>query len=158
MQTDRKSLKIYLDTCCLSRSFDDQMQIRIYQETEFIRRILAQIRSGHWHWISSDALVDEVGQISDLDQRLQIEDLITDAHQTVSVEASEILRCKQLETLGFKKLDALHLACAESGSVDVFLTTDDRLLKMAKRYNVQLRVRVENPYIWFQEIIRNEYT
>ena len=134
------------------------MQIRIYQETEFIGQILAQILSGHWHWIASDALVDEVGQISDLDQRLQIEDLITDAHQTVSVGASEILRRKQLETLGFKELDALHLACAESGSVDVFLTTDDGLLKMAKRYNVQLRVRVENPYIWFQEMIRNEHT
>ena len=158
VQTDLQPLRIYLDTCCLSRSFDDQMQIRIYQETEFIGQILAQIRSGHWHWISSDALLDEVGQISDLDQRLQIEDLITDAHQTVSVGASEILRRKQLETLRFKELDALHLACAESGSVDVFLTTDDGLLKMAKRHNAQLRVRVENPYIWFQEMIRNEHT
>ena len=100
MQTDLQPLKIYLDTCCLSRSFDDQTQTRIYQEAEFIAQILAQILSGHWHWIASDALVDEVGQISDLGQRLQIEDLI----------------------------------------------------------NVQLRVRVENPYIWFQEMIRNEHT
>ena len=158
VQTYLQPLKIYLDTCCLSRSFDDQMQIRIYQETEFIGQILAQILSGHWHWISSDVLVDEVEQIPDLDQRSQIEDLITDAHQTVSVGTNEILRGKQLETLGFKELDALHLACAESGSVDVFLTTDDGLLKIAKRYNVPLRVRVENPYIWFQEMIKNERT
>ncbi len=158
VQTGLQPLRIYLDTCCLSRSFDDQMQIRIYQETGFIGQILAQILSGHWHWISSDALMDEVEQIPDLDQRLQIENLITDAHQTVSVGAGEILRRKQLETLGFKELDALHLACAESGSVDVFLTTDDGLLKIAKRYNRQLHVRVENPSIWFQEMIRNEHT
>ena len=158
MQTYGHPLKIYFDTCCLSRLFDDQTQTRIFRETRAIRQILTQVRAGHWHWVSSDVLVDEVEQISDLDQRLDIKKSITDAHQTVSVGASEILRRKQLETLGFKELDALHLACAESGSVDVFLTTDDGLLKVAKRHNVQLRVRVENPYIWFQEMIRNEHT
>ena len=156
MQTYGHPLKIYFDTCCLSRSFDDQTQTRIYQEAEFIEQILFQVRAGHWHWISSDVLVDEVEQISDLDQRLEIKNSITDAHQTVSVGASEILRRKQLEALGFKELDALHLACAESGSVDVFLATDDGLLKVAKRHNVQLRVRVENPYTWFQEMIRSQ--
>ena len=132
------------------------MQTRIYQETEVIRQILDQVRSGHWYWISSDVLMNEVEQIPNLDQRLEIKDLVTNAHKVVSAGASEILRGQQLETLGFKELDALHLACAESGSVDVFLTTDDGMLRVAKRYNVQLRVRVENPYIWFQEIIANE--
>ena len=81
---------------------------------------------------------------------------MADAHQTVSVEASERSRGKHLETLGFKELDALHIACAESSSVDVFLTTDDGLLKRAERYNSQLYVQVENPYIWFQEMAGNE--
>ena len=156
MRTNLQRLKIYLDTCCLSRFFDDQTQPRIHQETEVIRRIISQINSGHWHWISSDVLVDEVEQIPDLDQRLQIRDLMADAHQTVSVEASERSRGKHLETLGFKELDALHIACAESGSVDVFLTTDDGLLRRAERYNSQLYVRVENPYTWFQELAENE--
>ena len=132
------------------------MQTRIYQETEVIRQILDQVRSGHWHWISSDVLVNEVERIPNLDQRLEIKGSITDAHKTVSVGASEILRGQQLETLGFKELDALHLACAESGSADFFLTTNDGMLRVVKRYNVQLRVKVENPYIWFQEIIANE--
>ena len=158
MQTDLQFWKIYLDTCCLSRFFDDQTQTRVYQETEVIRQIVSQVRSGHWHWISSDVLMDEVEQNSDSDQRLQIKDLITDAHQTVSVGVSEIARGKQLETVGFKEWDALHLACAESGSADIFLTTDDRLLRVGKRYNVQLRVRVENPHTWFQEIKENERT
>ena len=156
MQTNLQRLKIYLDTCCLSRFFDDQAQPRIYQETEVIRRIISQINSGHWHWVSSDILVDEVEQISDLDQRLRIKDLITDAHQTISIGESETSRGKQLETLGFKEEDALHLACAESGSVDIFLTTDDGLLRRAERYYAQLHVRVENPYTWFQELTENE--
>jgi hypothetical protein len=156
VQTNLQRLKIYLDTCCLSRFFDDQAQPRIYQETEVIRRIISQINSGHWHWVSSDILVDEVEQISDLDQRLRIKDLITDAHQTISIGESETSRGKQLETLGFKEEDALHLVCAESGSDAIFLTTDDGLLRRAERYYAQLHVRVESPYTWFQELTENE--
>ena len=135
VQINLQRLKIYLDTCCLSRPFDDQTQTRIRQETEVIRWIISQINSGHWHWVSSDILVYEVEQISELDQRLQIKDLMTNAHQTVSIGTSEISRGKHFETLEFKAEDALHLACAESGSVDIFLTTDDRLLSRAERYN-----------------------
>lgn len=156
MQIYGRPLRIYLDTCCLSRFFDDQTQTRVYQETEVIGLILSQFRTGRWHWISSDVLMDEVEQNPDSDQRSQIKDLIIDAHQTVSVRTSEISRGKQLETLGFKELDALHLASAESGSSDFFLTTDDRLLAKAKRDSSQLHVRVENPYTWFQEVARNE--
>ena len=73
-----------------------------------------------------------------------------------TLERVKYPRGKQLETLGFKELDALHIACAESGLADIFLTTDDRLLRSAKRYNVQHHVRVENPYVWFQEMTENE--
>ena len=90
MQINLQFWKIYLDTCCLSRFFDDQTQARVYQETEVIGRIISQVHSGHLYWISSDALVDEVEQNSDLDQHLQIKDLITNAHQTVSVGTIEI--------------------------------------------------------------------
>jgi len=47
--------------------------------------------------------------------------------------------------------DALHLACAEVGAVDVFLTTDDGLVRRARRHAETLRVRVENPVSWYQE-------
>ena len=156
MQTYGQPLKIYLDTCCLSRFFDDQTQTRIRQETEAINWIISQFRVGHWNWISSDVLIDEVERTPDLNQRLQIKDLMTAVHQTVSIEQSEVSRGEELVTLGFKDEDALHLACTESGSVDIFLTTDDRLLSRAERYNSQLHVRVENPYTWVQELAKNE--
>ena len=158
MHTYGQPLRIYLDTCCLSRLFDDQTQTRVYQETEVIRWIISQFRAGRWTWISSDTLMDKVERNQDLDQRLQIKSWLTEAHQTVTVGVNEIARGKQLEVLSFEELDALHLACSESGSVDIFLTTDDGLLGKAKRGCSQIHVHVKNPYIWFQEMTENERT
>ena len=107
------------------------------------------------YWISSTVVVDEVEQTPDLEKRIQAGTLLSLAHETAAVETMEILRGQQLESLGFKKQDALHLACAESVKVDIFLTTDDRLLRRAKRYQSQLFVRVENPVVWLEEVIEN---
>ena len=156
MQTHWHPLRIYLDTCCLSRFSDDQAQARIRLETEVIRWIISQFRVGRWDWISSDALMDEVERNRDLDQRLQIISWLAEAHQTVAVGVNEIARGKQLEVLSFEELDALHLACSESGSVDIFLTTDDGLLGKAKRNSSRIRVHVQNPWKWFQEMAENE--
>lgn len=43
-------------------------------------------------------------------------------------------------------------ACAESGRADVFLTTDDDLLRKASRHKSKLRVRVMNPILWVREV------
>lgn len=157
MQTDLPAWAIYFDTCCLIRLFDEQTQPRIRRETLAINLIFDQIRAGAWHWISSDALVEEVEKSPDLEQRSRVKGWLIDARYIVSVGAREISRGKQLEILGFKELDALHIACAESGDSDIFLTTDDELLKRAKRNSTQLYVRVENPYTWLQEIVENEH-
>jgi predicted nucleic acid-binding protein len=50
--------------------------------------------------------------------------------------------------LGFKFYDALHLAFAEAGGADIFLTTDDRLLRKAQQYRDSIKVTVGNPVIW----------
>ncbi len=157
MQTGLQVWRIYLDTCCLSRFFDEQTQLRVRQEAIVIGRILDRIRAGYWRWISSDALVEEVDQTPDPEQRFQVKGWLTNAHQTVSVGAREISRGKHLKGLGFKELDALHIACAESGDSDIFLTTDDGLIKTANRNSTQLGVRVENPYTWLGEIGENEH-
>ena len=57
----------------------------------------------------------------------------------------------ELENLGFRAMDALHIASAEAAEVDVFLTCDDRLLRRAKRYSRQLNIRVENPIRFITE-------
>ena len=145
-------MKIYLDTCCLNRLSDRQIQERIRQETEAVNIMLSNFRTKRWHWISSSILQFEINQNPDLDQRVSLTTLLQLGHQTIFVGGEEILRGEELEGLGFKELDALHIACAESGNADILLTTDDRMLRRAKRYRAQLRVRVENPYTWLQEI------
>jgi uncharacterized protein with PIN domain len=58
--------------------------------------------------------------------------------------------------MGFKLYDALHLAFAETASVDIFLTTDDRLLRKAKQYNDSIKVKVENPVVWLMSILQED--
>ena len=157
MKTPFYNWKIYLDTCCLSRPFNDQTQLRIRRETEAIEKIFDAFITGDWHWVVSEVLTTEVNNNPNWIQRSRIKSQINIAHQKISIGTIENLRGKQLETLGFKWFDALHLACAESGKADIFLTTDDRLLRKAKRFSSDLRARVENPYTWLQEVNSSEH-
>ncbi len=83
---------------------------------------------------------------------------MTDAHQDVTIKIGEISRGKYLESISFKENDALHLACAESGSADVLLTTDNGLLNKAKSVQTQLDIEVDNPLGWLQKVRKNENT
>lgn len=53
--------------------------------------------------------------------------------------------------LGFKPFDALHLALAEQGGADIFLTVDDQLIRLANRLEGKIRVPVSNPLTWIGE-------
>ena len=136
----------------MNRLFDPQIQLRIRRETEAVDTILTRVNTAHWYWIASSVLEFEIVQNPDLEQRANLKDIFRFADETVLVGTPEVARSEYLETLGFKYYDALHIACAESGEVDVLLTTDDRMLRLAKRHRAQLRVRVENPHIWLQEM------
>lgn len=157
MSTQIHNLKIYLDTCCLSRLNDNPTHAQIQQEAAAVETILDYCSIGQWFWIGSEVLVFEVNNTQDQSKRLQIQSRLTYVRQSVLVNLGEILRGKYLESFGFKQADALHLACAESSKVDVFLTTDNGILRRARRFSSQLQVSVENPYEWLQEIIRDEY-
>ena len=72
---------------------------------------------------------------------------------TVEIGEKELARASEIQRMGFVGFDAVHLACAEISKADVFLTTDDRLLKLAKRLAKKLHVKVENPLDWMKERI-----
>ena len=59
----------------------------------------------------------------------------------------------QLEGFGLDAMDALHVACAEEGRADVLLTTDDRLERICRKHQAELRVRVANPWKWLAEVL-----
>jgi hypothetical protein len=145
-------LRVYLDVCCLNRPFDDQTRARIRLEAEAVLIILAQCETGDWEWVGSEVVDLEISRTPDPERRRRVQLLASHTHRSVVVGKSEIERAKQLETWGIAAFDALHLACAESGTVDVFLTTDDKLLRRSAAHAQRLRVRVANPVVWLREV------
>lgn len=143
---------VYLGACCLNRPFDDQSQPRVRLEAEAVLIVLARCKQRDWEWLGSTVLEFEVAQDPDPARQARIKLLISATHRVVSMQADESQRGKELAALGVSTVDALHLACAESGGADVFLTTDDRLLRQAARLSAQLRLRVENPLTWVKEM------
>ncbi len=145
--------KIYLDTCCLNRPFDDQTQERIRLEAEAVLAILSRIEKGEWDWIGSEVLVDEIEQTPDTQKLSRARLLSGFIKQVVEIGEKETKRADELQREGFQVFDALHLACAESSKADVFLSTDDRLLKLAKKVSKRLKIQVMNPLAWVEEMI-----
>jgi hypothetical protein len=143
--------KIYLDVCCLNRPFDDQTQDRVRLESESIVLILAHCEARDWTWVSSTVVDYEIDQTPDVERSQRVKLIGRFAHEKITPGKPERERAQELELLGFQSFDALHLACAESGTAEVFLTTDDRLLRLAARYTAQLRVHLANPLMWLSE-------
>jgi hypothetical protein len=144
--------RLYLDACCLSRLSDDQSQHRVRAEAESVEQIMRLIREGSAIWVSSTVLNLEVSRNPDPDRRRDAEALLSFANEIAVPQAAEADRARHLEGLGFSPFDALHLAVAEQAAVDVFLTTDDGILHRARRTLALLRVRVENPVSWYEEL------
>jgi predicted nucleic acid-binding protein len=142
--------RVYLDVCCLNRPFDDQRQDRIRLEAEAVERILDRLHMRRWEWVGSEVIQLEIGKTPVAERRHRLTLLASSAHRTILVGPAEEARASDLETLGFKDFDALHIACAESGRAEVFLTTDDRLQRLAKRHAGRLAVLLENPVSWLQ--------
>jgi predicted nucleic acid-binding protein len=97
--------------------------------------------------------MDEIEQIPDTQKLSRARLLSGLIRQSVEVGEAEVKRAKDLQKQGFQAFDSLHLACAETAKVDVFLSTDDRLLKRAKQISKRLKVRVMNPLAWAEEVI-----
>jgi predicted nucleic acid-binding protein len=146
-------IKIYLDTCCLNRPFDDQSQERLRLESEAVLAILSRIEKGEWNWVGSEVLIDEIEQTPDTQKLSRTRLLSGFIQESVEIGDKEVKRAEELQNEGFQLFDALHIACAESAKADVFLSTDDRLLKLAKKLSKLLRIRVENPLVWVEEMI-----
>ncbi len=64
-------------------------------------------------------------------------------------------RAKQLQKLGFASYDAAHVASAERAASDIFLTTDDRLMRRSQTYAQLLKVKVNNPLQWLSQVIKD---
>ncbi len=146
-------MRVYLDVCCLNRPFDDQSQERIRLESDAVESIFRLIQKGKCLWIASDAVLREINANPDEESRNKVRALLRWADENVALSGAIVKRAGDLIALGFGAMDALHVAFSESAGCVACLTTDDGLLRLAKRLNQELEVRVENPVTWLAEAI-----
>jgi predicted nucleic acid-binding protein len=145
-------VKIYLDACCLSRLTDDQSQPRVSGEAKAVEKILRMVRQEFVIWISSSVLSLEISRNPDTERRRGAEALLTFAHEIFIPDSATADLAQRIERLGITSFDALHLASADQSGADVFLTTDDNLLRRARRGRGLLRIRAQNPVSWLREV------
>jgi len=123
-------------------------------EAEAVKAIVLRIGRGQWKGVKSPIVDFEIGQMPDPDRLIEVGLMVSEMRETIVPTEVERNRALTLERMGFESFDAAHLACAEKAKVDVFLTTDDSLLRMAVRLGDKLRVKVENPLKWFEKTVR----
>ncbi|MEB3831498.1 PIN domain-containing protein [Phormidium sp. CCY1219] len=145
---------VYLDVCCLNRPFDDWAQERVRLEGDSVLTILERVRTGEWQLISSEAITVELEKMRNLEKKTSILSLLALATQMQEINPTVEERSQQLEQFGFGLFDSFHLACAEAAGADIFLSTDDRLLKTARRYASKLKVAISNPVVWLIQVLQ----
>lgn len=95
----------------------------------------------------------EISRNPDSERRRGAEALLTFAREIFTPDSATADLAQRIERLGITSFDALHLASADqSGAADVFLTTDDNLLRRARRGRGLLRTRAQNPVSWLREV------
>lgn len=146
-------MRLYLDACCLNRLTDDQSQGRIRNEAQAVESILRAVRKGKATWVGSTALEIEISRNPDADRRRGVIALLAFANEVVVPRSRLTERAAFLQTLGFDPFDALHLACAEQGQVDVLPITDDDPIRRAGRRTTKLRTRVCSRVSWYQAVV-----
>lgn len=145
--------RVYFDACVLNRPLDDQSQARIRLEAEAVEHLLRAVADGKLEWISSEVVLFEIIRCPDNDRRTVLELMCRAATRRLALSDHATSRARQLRSQGFKDMDALHLAVAESAAIEVLLTTDDAFIRAARNLQPPSPVRVENPVIFATEVI-----
>ena len=148
--------RIYLDTCCYNRPFDERSNQRVIHESEAIKQIMLLAELESWTIVGSDMVRIEIDSILD-DEKY--EDVLTFYQNSVIMELSPDrwtyeLAEKVHKTVGTAPEDSMHIALAEQNQVDYLLTTDDKMLHRALRY--PLSVKMLNPIDFMKEVNRND--
>jgi len=144
-------MKVYFDVCCLNRPFDDQSQDKIRLEAEAILAIIKHIDAGKWSSVSSDTVVYEINNTTDEERRDRLLSINDRAKTYITVDEEIFNRTTVIKEMGFTTYDAMHIACAETAQVDIFLSTDKGIVNRAARNKNDLLVKIMNPLNWIQE-------
>jgi len=145
-------MKIYLDNCCFNRPFDLQEQRIIVMESEAVLTIIDKCKkNNNYFFFGSDILDEEMDNITDPIKKQNVLNLYSFAKEHIELNPAILKRAVDLQAFNLGPYDALHLASAEYGKADIFLTTDRKLIKQAKK--IELSVDVSSPLVWLLEVV-----
>jgi len=120
-------------------------------EAEAVLAILRIVNEKNWTLVTSDVIDLELSNMKNTIKRNKIDELCRLAYKRILTTDSMAARADELQKIGFKALDSFHLAIAEYSNVDVFLSTDDKLVSLANK--VSLPIKVVNPLKWLSEVL-----
>jgi predicted nucleic acid-binding protein len=120
--------RIYLDNCTYNRPFDDKTQLTIRMEAEAKLQIQEDIRNGIYELVWSYMNEFENNDNPYSDRREQIGRWEVLASKLIAYTPQIETQANAIMTLGIKKKDAVHIACALAANADYFITTDKKIL------------------------------
>lgn len=135
-------MRLYLDLCVYNRPFDDQGQPRIALEANAFIYVLEMVEQHECALVASEAIVYENSRNPDEDRRERIRSYLRLANECIEMEDSDMGRANFLKGIGFSLMDALHIAIAERGEVDYFVTCDDDIVSNSERHRDIMKVRI----------------
>lgn len=147
-------VRIYLNSCVYNRPFDDyQMDEKIFVEAMAFYVVLHWVENNKIQLISSDALLYECEQIIDTERKRRVRTYLKRAIHFVELSEQIIERARIINSYGFKSIDALHIAMAESGLAEYFVTCDNSIIKRGKALQDKLKVKVYGILEFLTEVI-----
>lgn len=113
--------------------------------------VLGLVESGQLELLSSDALEFEINRMPDAERQSRAKEMLKLASQTLKLVDDVQSHAQELNRLGIKPMDSLHLALASWTRADFFCTCDDKLVKKAKKLN-SLNTTVVTPLQLIMEL------
>jgi predicted nucleic acid-binding protein len=150
-------MKLYFDTCCYSRPYDDQAhqeQERVWAEIVAILAIIRICKLAGYGIVGSIAVIDEISDIIEVKKFQNVMGLYRrTVNEYIPISADIRSRAQWLMARGLKEYDSFHLAFSEAAGVDFLLTTDIRFEKKCARNNFSM-VNIINPSNFLPEVVR----
>jgi predicted nucleic acid-binding protein len=146
-------MKLYLDTCCYSRPYDDQVQEKVHMEGEAILTLINRFKHNKDEIMGSQILDIEIDRIDDIEKKEKIKSFYGQTITSkINYNADILKRVQELSILTkIRTLDMFHLSFAEIAETDILLTTDTGFEKACSRLN--LIIQVTNPLKYLMEVM-----
>jgi hypothetical protein len=126
----------------------------VHLESEAVIAILGHIENNEWQWVSSKIVDFEIDQTSDFERKTRLKLMTRIADECPPIDLVIHLFAKKIIVeSGFDTYDALHLAVAKRANCNVFLSTDDKLVKAAKSSTLLSGLTIDNPLNWLQKVL-----